>query len=274
MNTELKIAGKEDINELKALWLSCFDDSPEAADLFFERNKNTYHAYAATENGKIVSALYLIDCTLGGAQAHYLCGAATLPDFRNRGIMGKLIEYSLNDAKNRGDRFSVLLPASGKLYRFYGKHGYRACCSVRGAMVHRNELERGCADSILVGDTADFEYIQYGFKRGNFLLWNNDYVRFAIEYYACYGIKTAFSKNAMAIFEEENGVCNVFYCAYNDLKELKTLLLGSSDSVRFVVYGKCGEEFFDISKKEKYGMAKALSTTPLPKDIYIGITLS
>ena len=63
MNTELKIAGKEDINELKALWLSCFDDSPEAADLFFERNKNTYHAYAATENGKIVSALYLIDCS-------------------------------------------------------------------------------------------------------------------------------------------------------------------------------------------------------------------
>ncbi len=57
MNTELKIAGKEDINELKALWLSCFDDSPEAADLFFERNKNTYHAYAATENGKIVSAI-------------------------------------------------------------------------------------------------------------------------------------------------------------------------------------------------------------------------
>jgi hypothetical protein len=41
MNTELKIAGKEDINELKALWLNCFDDSPEAADLFFERNKNT-----------------------------------------------------------------------------------------------------------------------------------------------------------------------------------------------------------------------------------------
>ena len=57
MNTELKIAGKEDINELTALWLRCFDDSPEAADLFYERNKKTYHAYAVTDNGRIFSVL-------------------------------------------------------------------------------------------------------------------------------------------------------------------------------------------------------------------------
>ena len=69
MTVEYKTAGSGDIRELKKLWLSCFEDSRGAAELFFERNKNTYHAYAATADGKIVSALYLIDCKLGGENA-------------------------------------------------------------------------------------------------------------------------------------------------------------------------------------------------------------
>ena len=272
MTAELRKAGIGDIDELKNLWLSCFEDSEEATRLFFERNKNTYHAYTAILDSKIVSALYLIDCKLGGENAHYLCGAATLPEYRKRGIMSALIEYSLNDAKSRGDRFSVLLPANAELYRFYSAHGYRTCCSVRRAEIKRCELEaeRG---ALMRTDTSDFEQMQSGFKKNNFLYWNNNYIRFAIDYYACYGAKTVFNQNALAVFEEEDGVCNVFYTIYNDLKELKSLLLNNTEAKHYVISGKCGEEFFDNSKKEKYGMARALSSKPLPNDIYIGITL-
>ena len=272
MTAELRKAEAGDIIELKNLWMSCFDDSEKATELFFERNKNTYHAYAAILDGKIVSALYLIDCRLGEENAHYLCGAATLPEYRKRGIMGELIEYSLNDAKSRGDRFSVLLPANAQLYRFYSAHGYRTCCSVRRAKLKRSELEAECG-AVLRTDIPDFEQTQSGFKKDNFLYWNNNYIRFAIDYYACYGVKTVFSKNALAVFEEENGVCNVFYTIYNDLKELKILLLNNTKAEHFDIIGKCGEEFFYNSKKEKYGMARALSTKPLPNDIYVGITL-
>ncbi len=302
MTVEYKTAGSGDIRELKKLWLSCFEDSRGAAELFFERNKNTYHAYAATADGKIVSALYLIDCKLGGENAHYLCGAATLPEYRKRGIMSALIEYSLNDAKSRGDCFSVLLPANAELYRFYSAHGYRTSCAVSVARITREQLENvgehPCVlprkmnrslefdrnpmreqTSGLRVDTQvrpykyDFEDLQSGFKKNNFLYWNNNYIRFAIDYYACYGVKTVYSKNALAIFEEENGVCNVFYTIYNNIKELKSLLLSNTEAKYFVIFGKCGEEFFDNSKKEKYGMARALSSKSLPNDIYIGITL-
>lgn len=277
MTVEYKTAGSGDIRELKKLWLSCFEDSRGAAELFFERNKNTYHAYAATADGKIVSALYLIDCKLGGENAHYLCGAATLPEYRKRGIMSALIEYSLNDAKSRGDCFSVLLPANAELYRFYSAHGYRTSCAVSVARITREQLlvREGLdlpADEHQSFD-CDFEDLQSGFKKNNFLYWNNNYIRFAIDYYACYGVKTVYSKNALAIFEEENGVCNVFYTIYNDIKELKFLLLSNTEAKYFVIFGKCGEEFFDNSKKEKYGMARALSSKSLPNDIYIGITL-
>lgn len=272
MTAEYRKADNGDINELKKLWLNCFEDSEEAVELFFERNKNIYHAYIAVIDGKIISALYLIDCKLCGENAHYLCGAATLPEYRKRGIMSALIEYSLNDAKSRGDRYSVLLPANADLYRFYSAHGYRAACSVRRAEVSRYVIELDCGETTHT-EFPDFEHIQRGFKKNNFLYWNNNFIRFAADYYARYGVKTVFSQNAVAVFEEENGVCKVFYTAYNDLKELKTLLLNNTDAKRFVIIGKCGEEFFDNSKKEKYGMARALSSKPLPNDIYIGITL-
>ena len=283
MTAEYKKAGTGDIDELKKLWLSCFDDSEEAAKLFFERNKNAYHAYTAILDGKIVSALYLIDCRLCGENAHYLCGAATLPEYRKRGIMSALIEYSLNDAKSRGDRFSVLLPANVGLYRYYSALGYRTSCAVSVARITREQLsgvEHQTFDSPSAvrsrptpAKIEESENLQSGFKKNNFLYWNNNYIRFAIDYYACYGAKTVFNQNALAVFEEENGVCNVFYTIYNDLKELKSLLLNNTEAKRFVITGKCGEEFFDNSKKEKYGMARALSSKPLPNDIYIGITL-
>ena len=283
MTAELRKAEAGDIIELKNLWMSCFDDSEKATELFFERNKNTYHAYAAILDGKIVSALYLIDCRLGEENAHYLCGAATLPEYRKRGIMGELIEYSLNDAKSRGDRFSVLLPANVGLYRYYSALGYRTSCAVSVARITREQLsgiEHQMLDSPSAGRSRptptkilELENIQSGFKKDNFLYWNNNYIRFAIDYYACYGVKTVFSKNALAVFEEENGVCNVFYTIYNDLKELKILLLNNTKAEHFDIIGKCGEEFFYNSKKEKYGMARALSSKPLPNDIYIGITL-
>ena len=283
MTAEYRKAGTGDIDELKKLWLSCFDDSEEAAELFFERNKNTYHAYTAILDGKIVSALYLIDCRLGGESAHYLCGAATLPEYRKRGIMSALIEYSLNDAKSRGDRFSVLLPANVGLYRYYSTLGYRTSCAVSVARITREQLsgiDHQTFDSPSAGRSrptptkiVELENLQSGFKKNNFLYWNNNFIRFAIDYYACYGVKTVFNQNALAVFEEKDGVCNVFYTIYNDLKELKSLLLNNTEAKRFVITGKCGEEFFDNSKKEKYGMARALSSKPLPNDIYIGITL-
>ena len=87
-----------DVETLKSLWLKCFNDKEEAAELFFKRNINYTHGYVAADGDIIVSAVYLIDCKLCGKPAHYLCGAATMPEYRNRGIMTGLIEFALNDA--------------------------------------------------------------------------------------------------------------------------------------------------------------------------------
>lgn len=270
MSITYQKARNDDESSLKNLWLSCFDDTPEAVELFFNRNKSYLHGYTAKLDGRIVAALYLIDCTLNGSKAHYLCGAATLPRYRKRGIMSALIEYSLNDASLRGDKFSILFPANESLYDFYSKLGYVEGCSVCKKEYGREELERE-KSAYTSTKTPDFESMQLKCLKSNFLLWNNNFVSFACEYYSLYGSKVECSEKALAFFEEENSVCVVFYSVYNDIKELKTLLLDNSNANSFVIYGKCDD---DNSKKEKYGMARVLDKThPLPRDIYIGITL-
>lgn len=115
--------------ELKDLYLSCFDEDEQAADIIFSHILSTAFAYSARVDGELAAALYLLPCSLsdGGktVKAHYLMGAGTLEKFRGRGLMSGLIKYALKDAERRGDLYSVLEPATPSLYDFYSRFGYR-----------------------------------------------------------------------------------------------------------------------------------------------------
>ena len=120
---------KSDLPALKTLYLDCFDESKAAAEVMFGSVLDVSCAYAAVTSGEIVSALYLLPCEIAldgkTAKAHYLMGACTAHEYRGRGIMKELIAYALDDAKRRGDVFSILEPASESLYDYYAKIGYK-----------------------------------------------------------------------------------------------------------------------------------------------------
>ena len=255
-----------DVETLKRLWLKCFYDKEEAAELFFIRNKNYTHGYVAADGDIIVSAVYLIDCNLCGKSAHYLCGAATLPEYRNRGIMTELIKFALADAKKRGDCYSVLLPANEGLYGFYAKLGYsEGCTSCRSFF----ECEPA-AESV---DNAEPDYFELQkCSADKFLLWNKNYIEFARDYYACYGVKNVTGKNAFALFEQKGDTAEVFYAIYNSISELN-LLLSSKGIKRFWLTGSASNPLFKKAEPIIRGMIKPLCGSNAPHDVFIGITL-
>lgn len=118
-----------DLPVLKSLYLSCFDEDKSAADVMFNSVLDVRYAYAARLNGKIIAALYLLPCEIalenGTAQAHYLMGAGTKSEYRRQGIMAELIKFALTTAKEQGDCFSILEPASQSLYSYYSALGYK-----------------------------------------------------------------------------------------------------------------------------------------------------
>lgn len=260
----------DDLPLLLELWLSSFDDEPEAAELFFKKNLSYTHGYIAEDGKNIAAALYLVYCRLCGMSAHYLCGAATKASFRRRGIMTELIEFALADASARGDVYSVLLPADKNLYDFYAKRGYlpkgRAC-----------RAEFDTADFGTIPDTnalPDTDRLQENCLKDKFLLWNNNYLLFARDYYSVYGAKYLRSNGAFAFCYVNGSMADVFYAVYNDIKELKQILFDEGVK-RFTLTGSVEQPLFEGVRPMTYGMVRPLQKeVDVPDSVFIGITLS
>lgn len=268
----------EYIPSLKKLWLDSFEEKSEAVDLFFECCLDFTSIYTASVENKPVAMLYLIHSTLNGKKAHYLCSAATSSEYRNLGIMGRLIEFALEDSHKNGDVYSLLFPANDKLYSYYERFGYKPLCNVRRKVFSREELRQFAENNLsnlLPENSYNYEELQRLCLKNNFLLQNNKFISFASAYYSIYDCKTVKSDNCFALIEEENGTAEVFYSIYDSFCTLAKMIIKNSNAESFVFTGKADDELFKNSINEKYGMIKSLENSEkIPENTCIGITLS
>jgi predicted acetyltransferase len=121
----LTFAQKTDIDELKNLWKTIFEDTDFFVDLYFSEKFNPDNTLIFKEKEKIIAALYmdLYQFRFWGATINccYLSGLGTLPEARNRGIMSKLIVRSNELMRDRNIPLAILVPANKKMFDFYGK---------------------------------------------------------------------------------------------------------------------------------------------------------
>ena len=122
------IPNKENTESLIELWSDVFGDEREYIELLFPYGKSVCDIFAKFDGDKIISALYLLDCTLnfGGVQylGKYLYAAATDKKYRGKGIMASLINEAKEYCKNTGLDYISLVPANEGLYNYYKKFGF------------------------------------------------------------------------------------------------------------------------------------------------------
>lgn len=258
----------KDITQLKSLWLGCFDDTKEAVDLFFDENFGRMRAFCAKYNDQVVSALYLLDVTLNDQKAHYLCGASTKENYRKSGVMSGLIQFALETARQDGDKFSALMPANASLYNYYARFGYKTECFAENKVYSRDELLN--FNEFSKKEVYDFEQLQTACFKNDFLLWNNEFGKFACDYYRLYGVGVILTGDCFAFFEENDGCAEVLYAASASEGVLAKRLLENSSAERFIIISKAKSN----SNREKYGMIKSLDDNmKIPNNVFIGITL-
>ena len=140
--------------ELAAVWEKCFGDPPRHIHYFFNNLFEPQNCLTYREDGGIVSMVHMLPARIadGGrlVQAHYIYAAATLPEYRSRGLMGQLLEAAFQAGRRRGDRYSFLLPANRSLYRFYGNLGYTVGFELRTLAVSREEMQQAAAGGLAV----------------------------------------------------------------------------------------------------------------------------
>ncbi len=118
-----------DREQLLALYGACFpEDGPEFWQWIFDRVWQSENTLSVRADGRIVSSLQMIPCTLRLGEvrfaAHYIYAAATLPQWQGRGLMEGLLEEAARDGARRGQDFSVLITQEDSLLDYYARFGY------------------------------------------------------------------------------------------------------------------------------------------------------
>lgn len=129
--------------DMMNLWKATFGDSDEYIKLVFDEYFNIDNVDYIYDNTLLVSSLFSVKYYLGynnicydndnnicidkfknKLSSAYLCGLATLPDYRNKGLMSKLINRYNTKLLNDKVAISFLIPADSNLKYFYKKVGY------------------------------------------------------------------------------------------------------------------------------------------------------
>ena len=124
--TSAEKRNEETVNQLISLWKTVFGDSEDYIRLLVPY-LHIFDCYAITEEGKIVSAFYLLPSEIKVGKriykGSYLYAAATYEEYRKNGYMSYLIREAIKDKENELD-FISLVPANDGLYSYYSRFGF------------------------------------------------------------------------------------------------------------------------------------------------------
>lgn len=125
----VRFANDSDFNFVKRAWSVCFEDTERFVDWNFEFNYSPKNTVIAETDGVAAAMLQLIPYTmkLGGNElnARYVSGVATLPEYRGRGLVREMFDFSIPAMRDMGCDMSILIPAVEGMYE---KFGYAKVC--------------------------------------------------------------------------------------------------------------------------------------------------
>lgn len=114
--------------KIASLWKTCFGDTDEFIQFYFDHKYSDENALLHEENGQPLAALQMLPypMTWDGTTicASYISGACTLPEARNKGVMSRLLGEAFHTMYQRELDLSFLIPAETWLYGYYQKTGY------------------------------------------------------------------------------------------------------------------------------------------------------
>ena len=148
-------ARKDDKSKLKSLYNICFPGESGFCNSFFENVWRPEKTLLYKIDGEIAAMLQMLPCTMSDGEkeysAYYIFAAATHPEYRSRGIMTELIQYSFEI--NQDKDLCVLIAAEETLKNYYARLGFKEG-------FYFDEINvKACASGIRYEKTSDFNAV-------------------------------------------------------------------------------------------------------------------
>lgn len=137
------VATAQHKNQLKELWKICFGDEDSYIDLFFDNRFVPDQCIIGEVDGKVVTMLFtlplnIVSQGLYSYPARYIYAVATHPSYRSHGFSTQLMEFTHGYLYTQGVALSVLVPASGSLFTYYEKRGYKTQFNVSNQTYYKS----------------------------------------------------------------------------------------------------------------------------------------
>lgn len=114
--------------EMMRLWKDTFHDSDEYVNLVFDSYFNPELVEYEEREGRVVSAMMAVPYRFGNGRSRlkglYLCGLATEPKYRRKGIMSGMMDRLAKRMQASEYSFMFLIPADAGLQRYYKDQGF------------------------------------------------------------------------------------------------------------------------------------------------------
>ncbi len=122
-----------------------FEEPDSCVRFFFDNKVDLNNCIVCIDDNKIISSLHIIPTKIYGENGpipvDYIYAATTLPEYRSKGYMSKLIESSNKISYLRGSRASILIPANKGLFNFYNKLGYKTFYKYKKITISNSKMK-------------------------------------------------------------------------------------------------------------------------------------
>ena len=178
----IRFAEDDDVEALRALWQTCFDDGDAYLDLFFSRRFRPDRTLVCLIKGKPAGAAYLfpLKLTVAGRQWDYLYGYAegVHPDFRRLGVMSALHGAIYRHCEEEGASF-VLNPSSSETAGYFERMGMAK--TVFGKRLRVSPLSKEAAGLTEI-DAAEYAALRgERFCESGYFEWDKESIAYALD---------------------------------------------------------------------------------------------
>ncbi|MDE6380442.1 MAG: GNAT family N-acetyltransferase [Muribaculaceae bacterium] len=157
--------------DMMELWKETFHDSDRYISLVFDTYFSLENTFVRYHQNRLIAAMLCVgyefqilneDGKKRRLRGMYLCGLATHPNWRKKGIMGELMEEAEDAARRRGYDLTFLIPADDHLRCYYARKGYyTASWREREKFISKGTLSENHEEKLNIYSIKDFFRQEY-----------------------------------------------------------------------------------------------------------------
>ncbi len=209
----IRIARASDVDRLKRIWSECFGDGEPYIDFFFRNAFVPASTIVSEEDGEVCAMFFLLESSVSFQgqenRAAYLYAAATLPQYRSRGIMGSMIRFAADFCRSAGFHSIVLVPAEESLFGYYGRFGFKTAFYGVYESFRASE-HTGPAAAVLSADIPEMERMRREVLRQcGGLMWYGREFSYAVREHLFTGGEILFTRAGYALYHRDGDLCCV-----------------------------------------------------------------